>query len=114
MLLIDTEYGPLDWRLHQAHSIYWAAEKNFEDFTRSGINFAIIIRQSMIDSFYDGRLFYNSDKNIIVRTNNLKIMGRIHDYFDYYMANQFSASVDRLHKNFLEQAVTVLYTYNHL
>ena len=114
VLFIDTEYGPLDWRLHQAHTIYWAAEKNFEDFTKSGINFARIVRQSMIDSFYEGRLFYNPARNIIVRTNNLKIMGRIHDYFDYYMANQFSKSIDQLHKNFLEQAVTILYTFNHL
>ena len=114
VLFIDTEYGPLDWRLHQAHTIYWAAEKNFEDFTKSGINFARIVRQSMIDSFYEGRLFYNPDKNIIVRTNNLKLMGRIHDYFDYYMANQFSSSIDQLHKNFLEQAVTILYMFNHI
>ena len=114
MLFIDTEYGPLDWRLHQAHTIYWAAEKNFEDFTKSGINFARIVRQSMIDSFYEGRLFHNPDKNIIVRTNNLNIMGRIHNYFDYYMANQFSSSIDQLHKNFLEQAVSILYTFNHM
>ena len=114
ILFIDTEYGPLDWRLHQAHTMYWAAEENFEDFAKSGINFARIVRQSMIDSFYEGRLFFNPTKNIIVRTNNLKIMGRIHDYFDYYMKHHYSSFVDGLHKQFLEQAVTILYTFNHL
>ena len=113
LLFIDTEYGPLDWRLHQAHTIYWAAEKNFENFTTSGINFARIVRQSMIDSFYEGRLFYNQKRNVITRTNNLQIMGRIHDYFEFFMEHQFDPTIDAFHKQFLEQAVAILYTFNH-
>ena len=114
LLYIDTEYGPLDWRLHQAHTIYWAAENNFDDFMKSGINFARIVRQSMIESFYEGRLFHNRKQNVITRTSNLRIIGRIHDYFEYYLHHEPSSYVDRLHKNFLEQAVTLLYTHNHL
>ena len=114
LLFIDTEYGPLDWRLHQAHTIYWAAENNFDDFMKSGINFARIVRQSMIESFYEGRLFHNRKQNVITRTSNLRIIGRIHDYFEYYLAHDPTPYVDRLHKNFLEQAVTLLYTHNHL
>ena len=114
LLYIDTEFGPLDWRLHQAHTLYWAAEKDFDDFMKSGINFARVVRQSMLESFYEGRLFHNPKKNIITRISNLKIIGRIHDYFDYYMEHEPSHNVDRLHKNFLEQAVTILYSHNHI
>ena len=111
---MDSEYGPLDWRLHQAHTIYWAAESDYEHFMKSGINFARIVRQSMIESFYEGRLFHNPKKDVITRTSNLQIIGRIHDYFEYYMAHEPTPSIDRLHKNFLKQAIVVLYTHNHV
>ena len=114
MLKIDQDYGPLDWRLHQAHTIYWAAEDNFEDFMKGGINYSKIVRQSMIESFYEGRLFHNPVKNVITRTSNLQIIGKIHDYVEYVLHNEYSHSVDMLHKKFLESAIAILYTFNQI
>ena len=112
MVTIDEDYGPLDWRLHQAHTIYWAAEDNYEDFMKGGINYSKIIRQSMIESFYEGRLFHNPVQNVITRTSNLEIIGKIHDYVEYLLHHEYSHSVDMLHKEFLESAVAILYTFN--
>ncbi len=112
ILFINKQYGPLDWRLHQAHTIYWAAEDNFEDFMKGGVNYSKIVRQSMIESFYEGKLFHDPVKNIISRTNNLEIIGRIHDYIDYLIEHDFNSDIDSIHKKFLENAVTVLYNYN--
>ena len=112
VLQIDRDYGPLDWRLHQAHTIYWAAEDRFEAFMKSGVNYAKIIRQSMIESFYEGRLFHDPAKNVITRTNNLHIIGTIHDYVEYLLENQFSRRVDKIHRDFLVSAVAILYTFN--
>ena len=117
LIYIDEQYGPFDWRLHQAHAIYWAAEENFEDFMKGsigGVNYGVVVRQAMISSFYEGRLSYNQEKNTIIRTNNLRIIGRIHDYFDFFVENSPSSAVDNLHREFLEQAVTILYSFNHL
>ena len=112
VLEIDRRYGPFDWRLHQAHTIYWAAEDNFEDFMKGGVNYAKIVRQSMMESFYEGRLFHNPVKNVITRTNNLQIIGKIHDYVEYLLENQFSPGVDKIHKDFLDSAIAILYTFN--
>ena len=116
LVYIDDQYGPFDWRLHQAYTVYWAAEEDFDNFMKGdkgGVNYGRIVRQSMINSFCEGRLFYNPKKNSIARTNNLQIIGRLHDYFDFYMENDPSYEIDQLHKAFLEQAVTILYSFNH-
>ncbi len=109
---IDREYGPLDWRLHQAHAIYWAAEEHYEDFLQSGVNYSKVVKQCMKDSFYEGRLFYDAKRNTITRTNNLEIIGKIHDYMEYLLEHSYSQQADEDHKAFLENAVTVLYCYN--
>ncbi len=112
MLFIDSQYGPLDWRLHQAHAIYWSAEKTFDEFVATGVDYSQLVRQSMIQSFYAGRLFHDPIKDVITRTNNLEIIGRIHDYLEYLLENHYSYSIDMSHKRFLERAVAVLYSYN--
>ena len=112
ILKIDEDYGPLDWRLHQAHTIYWAAEDEFEEYMKGGVNYAKIIRQSMIESFYEGRLFHNPVKNVVTRTNNLEIIGKIHDYVEYLRKNQFSQKVDKIHQDFLYSAIAILFTFN--
>jgi hypothetical protein len=112
MLFIDENYGPFDWRLHQAHAVYWVATEKFDDYVSQGVNYKHIIRQSMMDSFTEGRLFYDKQRNTITRTNNLEIIGRIHDYIEFLMANEYTQAIDTMHKDFLEQAIAVLYSYN--
>ncbi|MEA2011616.1 MAG: hypothetical protein U9O87_00815 [Verrucomicrobiota bacterium] len=113
ILQLDREYGPFDWRVHHAHAVYWAAKGTYEEFVSRGLNYAPVIRQSMIASFRNGRLFYDSHSGFMTFTNNLDIFGRVHDYFHYFMENDFSQKIDSAHKSFLEEGVPILYTFNH-
>jgi hypothetical protein len=114
MLFIDRNYGPLDWRLHQAHAIYWAAEGNFEDYFATDANYAEVVRQSMTDAFYNGRLMYDEKSNSMVHTENLRMIKHIHNYYDEMIQNHYSPIIDAGHKQFLERAITILYSYNRL
>jgi hypothetical protein len=114
MLFIDRNYGPLDWRLHQAHAIYWAAEGEWEDYFATNANYAEVVRQSMTDAFYNGRLMYDEKNSTMVRTENLRMIKHIHNYYDEMIQNHYSPIIDAGHKKFLERAITILYSYNRL
>lgn len=112
MLFVDRQYGPLDWRLPQAHVIYWAAQKSFHDYSVAGLNYQPIIKQAMEDSFRHGKLIINEKKGIFTTTNNFAIAEKIHDYYNYLLEHSFSRKIYEQHKNFLEEAISVFYTCN--
>lgn len=112
MVWVDEQYGPLDWRLQQAHAIYWIADEDFDRFVRESGPFAYVVRQAMVSSFFEGRLFYDAEKNVITRTANLEIIGRVHDYIEYMMEHQWSRQVEQDHLRFTELATAILYSYN--
>lgn len=116
LLFIDRQYGPLDWRLHQAHAIYWTAEMDFKNFITQSLNYAQVIRQSMISSFYEGKLFHNQRLNVITRTSNLKIIARIHDYLEYLMehTDHPSPAIIQAHQDFVKRAIAILYSFNQI
>lgn len=112
MLAVDRRYGPLDWRLHQAHALYWGAEDRAEDYRETAVNYSKIVRQVMLDSFYEGRLIHDPERNFITRTNNLDIIGSIHDQFEWTLEHMYNRHDDMLHKQFLERAITVLFSFD--
>ena len=112
MLSVDGQYGPLDWRLHQAHAIYWLASDSMDDLVSNSINYRHILRQSMMSSFRAGRMFYSKEHNTMTMTNNVQIIGRIHDQMEELLAHNYSKAADDEHKRFLEEVITVLYIYN--
>ncbi len=115
MLFIDQEYGPFDWRLYQAHAIYWAADgRTFKEFLQSPQSEQILIRQAMTSSFLDGKLLYEPAAGIFVTTSNFRIIAKLHDYYEYMMTNRYSAQIDGLHRSFLEQAIAILYSFNQV
>ncbi|MBT3377148.1 MAG: hypothetical protein HN742_41425 [Lentisphaerae bacterium] len=115
MLRIDSEYGPFDWRLPQAHAVYWAAgETTFAEFASQGEQIqGTMIRQAMEEALHNGRLLYDSTSGFFMTTNNLQVVGRIHDYYDVLMQGDFSEHTDELHRAFLEEAIAVVYSFNH-
>ena len=63
---LNAQYGPLDWRLPEAHAIYWAAfglEKAKENPGKVKADDLITLRrniyQSMLQAFYHGRFIAN-------------------------------------------------------
>jgi len=115
MLWIDREYGPFDWRLPQAHVVYWAAgSRTFSEFADEGEQSqGTLIRQAMEEALHNGRLIYDGTSGFFMTTNNLQIVGRIHDYYDVLVQGDFSESTDALHRAFLQDAIAIVYSYNH-
>ncbi len=115
MLHVDREFGPFDWRLSQAHAVYWMVEdgQTFQDFLGADSQSNYLIRQSMERSFFRGKLIYNAASGIYMTTNNLAIAGKIHDYYDYNLTHNYTPIMDQLHKKFLEDAIAILYSYSY-
>ena len=87
MVKVDADYGPLDWRTHQAQIIYWGMEKEQKKFKSGGVDFSPWMRDAMLSSFYNGRVVFSEKKDYFLRTQNLEMLPRIHAYFDFALSD---------------------------
>ncbi|HWX18887.1 MAG TPA: hypothetical protein VN578_03170 [Candidatus Binatia bacterium] len=120
---IDQRYGPLEWRLPEAHAIYWAVlglKKAQENPTKINSDDLITLRrlvyQSMQLSFHQGRLVPNPFSKVPDLGPNLDIIPKVSAAYE-------QAAVDdeknrdhilKAHRNFLRDAVYFLYIDNRL
>jgi hypothetical protein len=120
---VDERYGPLEWRLPEAHAIYWAAlglKKAAENPTKVKeddlITLRRVIYQSMQLSFQRGRLVTNPFAQAFEFGPNLEIIPKVN--FAYEQAAKEDAAnrdhIQRAHRNFLRDAVYFLYEYNRV
>lgn len=112
MLKINREFGPFDWRSNQAHAVYWAAEDDWEAYLAADANYAEVVRQSMINSFFKGRVLKHDGADSILYTANLENIERIHNYYDRMIVERYSYTIDMAHKKFLQDAVAILYQFD--
>ena len=118
---VDQRYGPLEWRLPEAHAIYWGAAglKNAEQNpTKISADDLITLRraiyQSMLMSFHRGRLVVNPFEKRFEMSPNLAIIGKVNSAYEQAM-NEDEKNRDHIakaHRNFLRDAVYFLYGYN--
>lgn len=112
---IDEEYGPLDWRLPEAHAIYWAERGlDYEPDPGDAIRLRMIVWQSMQLAFQRGRLIDNPVDRYFEFGPNLEIVGRVDDTFIRMMEADPERQwrVELGHKNFLATAVYFLFVEN--
>jgi hypothetical protein len=120
---VGERYGPLEWRLPEAHAIYWAAlglKKAAENPTKVKqedlITLRRVIYQSLLLSFQRGRLVTNPFAKSFEFGPNLDIIPKVN--FAYEQAAQedekFHDHILKAHRNFLRDAVYFLYMYNRL
>ncbi len=123
MKQVNQEYGPLEWRLPEAHAIYWAAlglEKAKLNPTKIKeddlITLRRVIYQSMQISFQRGRLVANPFAKAFEFGPNLDIIPKVSAAYE--QAAQDDAKnrdhIEKAHKNFLKDAVYFLYVHNRL
>jgi hypothetical protein len=118
VLKADNKFGPLDWRTHEAQIIYWGMEDDFEDYSLKGVNYSHFIREAMISSFFNGRVVFSEKADYFFRSHNLEMLPRVHDYFDFLLFDALKEGtpqwkrVDDLHKDFIERAIVICYSYN--
>jgi hypothetical protein len=120
---VDEKYGPLEWRLPEAHAVYWAAlglKKAEENPTKIKqddlITLRRVIYQSMLLSFQRGRLVTNPFAKAFEFGPNLDIIPKV-NYAYEHAAEEDKPNRDHIlkaHRNFLRDAVYFLYVYNRL
>lgn len=123
MKKVNEEYGPLEWRLPEAHAIYWAA-KGFEmarlhpDKAKQDdlIQLSRVIYQSMQISFRRGRLMSNPFEKGIETGPNLAIIPKVNESYEQAIkarGDQYRANIQGAHRNFIRDAIIFLYEAGH-
>jgi len=123
MKQVDERYGPLEWRLPEAHAIYWAAKGleaakanpskiNPEDL----ITLRRVVYPSLQLSFHRGRLVMNPIEGLFEFGPHLDIVPKVNEAYEQ-MAEDDAKMRDHIlkaHRNFLRDAVYFLYVNNRL
>jgi hypothetical protein len=121
MQQVDERYGPLEWRLPEAHAIYWS----YEGLERAKKNPTKVnpddlaqlrrgIFQSMLLSFQRGRLITNAFNGGMDLGPNLDIIPNANKAYEEMMVDdpKMADSFAKGHRSFLRQAVYSLYVNN--
>jgi len=114
MQAIDNQYGPLDWRLTQAHAIYWAVEglSFAEGFSQTKLERMIF--QNMSEAFRRGTLIVDQKQDIFLSVPNVEILPRVrHAYEEALANNPGNSSIKTAYANFLREAVLIMYSQGH-
>lgn len=122
---VNDTYGPLEWRLPEAHAIYWAAlglKRARENPTKVKADDLIQLRraiyQSMQMSFHRGRLAANPYERVFEFGPNLDIIPKVNAiYVEMYDEEKDPGQKDgilRAQRNFLRDAVYFLYESDRL
>jgi hypothetical protein len=103
----DERYGPLEWRLPEAHAIYWANLGRKRAKTKEQlIKLRRVIYQSLYLAFHRGRILRLKPDQIIFG-ENLDIFPRTHAAYEEMMAEdpEMRDHIARAHRNALLDAV---------
>ncbi len=114
MKSVDEKYGPLDWRLPEAHAIYWASL----GLQRSKDTNLIILRrmvyQCMQASFIRGALVADRATGKYVMGPNLAIVPHANESYEEMLKldKEMHDDISNAHKHFLEYLPYFFYTNN--
>jgi hypothetical protein len=111
---VDKLYGPLEWRLPEAHAIYWASVglKNCKDGDL--VTLRRVVYQSMLLSVLRGRiLYFESDGSPVTGPNLDRAVLANETYLRLSVEDTGqSSSIIIAHRNFLREIVYHFYTHN--
>ena len=109
MLKIDREYGPFQWKLPQAHAIYWAARDNYKDYWQGDLNYTSTVTSALQQAFLHGTLFEDKKNKIFITTNNLEVTDNIIKDFKKRIAVTDIPNFEKdRFKNFIMHAAPIL------
>ena len=112
---LDERFGPLDWRLPEAHSLYWAwrGREYARDFDLLRLD--RMVYHSMAAAFRRGRMQFIEKTGVPLFSPNLPILDKALRAFDGAIADHpEDKTIRNAHKFFLIDAVQILYQYNRL
>jgi hypothetical protein len=120
---LDQQYGPLDWRLPEAHAIYWAARgleaaKENPGKTKADDKITVErnIYQSMLQAFHHGRIIEDPFNQTVTLEPNLDLIPKVNDAYEKIMSEDANNRdhIATAHRNFLKDAVYFLYENNRV
>jgi hypothetical protein len=122
---VDAQYGPLDWRLPEAHALYWYAlglEKAREHPNKVKPDDLLQLRRGIFQSeqaaFRHGRIIVNPFARGVELAPNLDLIPKVNDsYLQMYAEEPGSGQKDdilKAHRNFVRDAVYFLYENNRM
>ncbi len=120
---VDDEYGPFDWRLPEAHAIYWGARGLDVAAKNPGkvkaddlIKLRRIIYQSMLQAFHHGRIIIDPFTKNYSLGPNLDLTANVNAAYEQMMNDDagMSNNIATAHRNFLRDAVYFLYENNRM
>jgi len=122
---VDAQFGPFDWRLPEAHAIYWgalgldAAKKN-PDKVKAGdlITLRRLIYQSMLQEVHHGRKIDSPLVRNFAEEPNLDLIPQLNAATDEMYAEETDPAqrdgILRAHRNSLRDAIYFLYENNRV
>lgn len=111
---LNATYGELDWRLPQAHAIYWAYQGLQRAEGEMHTDCERLITHALNQAFYEGRLLYVKEGNeeYLDLSPNIDVVDVTLERHRQNLLNHPDNSGFRAgFKNFLIDAIVVLYTY---
>ncbi|HBC88247.1 MAG TPA: hypothetical protein DCZ94_14950 [Lentisphaeria bacterium] len=111
---INNKYGKLDWRLPEAHAIYWATLGIEHQTTpEPDVSCERMISQSLADAFKAGRLLVFDKNNFksLMLAPNFNILDAVKKEFEDVYERQKSKSFVAARENFMVDAIVNLYTF---
>ena len=120
---VDDKYGPFDWRLPEAHAIYWGATGLAEAEKNPGkvkaedlIKLRRIVYQSIYQAFKHGRIEVDPISKRVSLGPNLELIPHVNAAYEEMMAADAGMrdNIAKAHRNFLRDAVYFLYEHNRM
>lgn len=109
---VDDMYGPLDWRLPQAHAIYWAYRGRRRCDRKSMIQYDRMIYQNMVTAFTRGRIVSDGNYDTFATGPDLALLPVILKTFDAMEEkHRHAEGVESAYMNFLRRAALLLHDY---
>ena len=122
---VDAQWGPLDWRLPEAHAIYWyahgmeMAKENPGKIKQDDLmQLRRGIYQSMQQAFFHGRIIADPFSKSYSLAPNLDLVSKANDAYEEEYAEESDPGqkngIQTAHRNFLSSAVYFLYENNRV
>ena len=111
---LNQEYGDLDWRLPEAHAIYWSKLGLNQDDDIVNLACERMIFQSLSNAFRGGRVAYMGSPESLEVTPNTSIVDAVEaQYLDSMAKHPGNTSIGAGYENFLIDAIVTLYSFGH-
>jgi hypothetical protein len=112
MQQIERDHGPLDWRLPQAHAIYWATRSRQVGGPVDAGFADRMIYQSMTDAFRRGLLVTGEQNDRFILGPHLELLPYVLRAYETALANPASrVGAESGIRYFLREAIVLLYMY---